>query len=175
MTGMLCFAWGKLRGLRMKSWTALIRVCVVAVLVWPGCARADNSPEVPLQVAGAWVVTAAQVAELIADGVAVIDVRAQDDYFSARIPGALHVAYSERSRQASDFDPANDEVPAFLARLHRFVNNPNLPVILYCNGPQCWKSHKACKAVVADGYTAVHWFRGGLAEWRAAGFPTDQE
>ena len=42
-------------------------------------------------------------------------------------------------------------------------------LVFGCNGPECWKSHKASIAALKAGYKNVNWFRGGLPEWRAAG------
>ena len=37
-----------------------------------------------------------------------------------------------------------------------------------CNGAECWKSYKASHAAIKAGHSKVHWFRGGLPEWRTA-------
>ena len=46
-------------------------------------------------------------------------------------------------------------------------------VVIYCAGPGCKRSSKACIKAVSWGFTKVYYFRGGLPEWRAAGLPTD--
>lgn len=40
------------------------------------------------------------------------------------------------------------------------------PVIFYCNGTACPYSQRASKKAVTMGYQNVHWFRGGILEWR---------
>ena len=46
-------------------------------------------------------------------------------------------------------------------------------LVFACNGPECWKSFKASRAASKAGYTKVHWFRGGLPEWRGAGLKVE--
>jgi rhodanese-related sulfurtransferase len=150
-------------------------LAVIAVLMaTPAVAGEDDSPEVPAAAAGISVVNAAQVVDLIAHGAKVVDTRSSDDYFAGRIPGALHVGYTEYSARRDDFDPERDNSAKFLTRLHLFVDK-STPVILYCNGLLCWKSYKASRVVLHDDYKAIYWFRGGLAAWQAAGRDIERE
>jgi hypothetical protein len=32
----------------------------------------------------------------------------------------------------------------------------------HCNGAECWKSYKAAKVALSNGFTTVYWFRGGF-------------
>lgn len=47
----------------------------------------------------------------------------------------------------------------------------NASVIFYCNGYACPYSQRASKAAIAMGYSNVHWFRGGILEWRKFQYP----
>lgn len=45
-------------------------------------------------------------------------------------------------------------------------------LVFYCAGITCWSSFNAAIRSVNLGYRNVHWYRGGLAAWYAAGLPT---
>ena len=45
----------------------------------------------------------------------------------------------------------------------------DLPVVIYCSGPECGLSYNAALRTVAAGYTNVYWYRGGLDAWQMAG------
>ena len=111
-------------------------------------------------------VDAAKVQALVKEGVAVIDVRTRDEYAAKRIPGAQWVPYEERSARAVGVDYASDvfdlsQLPSAARKL-----------VLYCNGPECWKSFKASlRAVSSNRFDSVYWFRGGLPEWERSGRP----
>jgi PQQ-dependent catabolism-associated CXXCW motif protein len=45
-------------------------------------------------------------------------------------------------------------------------------LVFYCAGVTCWSSFNASVRAVNLGYRNVHWYRGGLASWYAAGLPT---
>lgn len=42
-------------------------------------------------------------------------------------------------------------------------------LVTYCQGVQCWGSYNAALRAIRLGYTNVHWYRGGLEAWQAAG------
>ena len=48
------------------------------------------------------------------------------------------------------------------------------PVVFYCNGINCDRSDKAVVIALGCGYTAIHWFRGGIEEWREKNYPLMQ-
>ena len=50
--------------------------------------------------------------------------------------------------------------------------NRGLPLVLYCQSTQCWMSYNAALRAIRLGYTQVHWYRGGIEAWQAAGLPT---
>lgn len=147
------------------------RLVAVASILWlligSGWGVAE---ELPLSVPGVSIVTAKEVHQLPL-GAKLIDVRPLHDHFSARIPNSLHIGYRERSTRTAVFDASQDDVPVFLKRLHKFIPDRTTYIVLYCNGLQCWKSYKAATAAAKDGYQHIGWFRGGVAEWEAKGFP----
>lgn len=156
----------------LRRW--MLVVAAALGLLVPAAGRCGSDLMVPSGAPGVTTVTAAEVKQLSSQGARIIDVRSIDDYFAARIPGASHVGYTEYSDRRPDFDPSRDDVDAFLARLRLFAKKENI-LVFYCNGIYCWKSYKAARVAVWDGYRAVHWFRGGLKEWVAEGMAVEKE
>ena len=119
----------------------------------------------PEDVAGVRKVTAKEVTELAKDGVQVVDVRTAAEYDAKHIPAAKLVTYEEYSARIIGADLANDGFDVNkLAGIKK--------VVLYCNGPECWKSFKAAvRANASKQFEAVYWFRGGMPEWEKAGLP----
>jgi rhodanese-related sulfurtransferase/ABC-type phosphate/phosphonate transport system substrate-binding protein len=120
----------------------------------------------PRALPGATVVDATAAARLLADGGIYIDVRTEAEFQRAHINGARLVPYVEKSPKDTDYDATLDSFD-----LAKLPPAKDTPLIFACNGAECWKSYKASKAAVKAGYTQVHWFRGGLPEWRSAQRP----
>lgn len=119
----------------------------------------------PDDVAGVRKVTAREVTELAKEGAQVVDVRSAAEFDAKHIPAARHVSYEEYSARIVGADLANDGFDiSKLAGVKK--------IVLYCNGPECWKSFKAAvRANASRQFDAVYWFRGGMPEWERAGLP----
>ena len=44
--------------------------------------------------------------------------------------------------------------------------NKQIPIVTYCQGPQCWMSYNAALRAIGLGYRNVLWYRGGLEAWQ---------
>ncbi|MFP5408543.1 MAG: rhodanese-like domain-containing protein [Gammaproteobacteria bacterium] len=121
----------------------------------------------PTVLPGAKVITAAEAQALIAKGMAVYDVRVEEEFEKAHIPGARSVTYKEGSAKEVGFDPGDDQWA-----LSRLPKDKATPFIVYCDGTICWRGYKSAVMAIKAGYKNVHWFRGGFPEWREAGLPT---
>lgn len=86
---------------------------------------------------------------LRSDEVVVLDVRPQDEYAAAHLPGALSMPVDELERRLSEL-PRDREVVA------------------YCRGPYCVLSVHALGVLRAHGFRARR-LDVGLPDWRAAG------
>lgn len=149
----------------IKTARALLLSCGVAAAIFGATgARADTPPALD----GTTLVTAEKVKSLLDGGVPVIDTRVAQEYAEGHIKGAKHVPYKEKSAKAADFDASQDSFD-----LGKLPADKNAPLVLYCNGPECWKSFKASKAAVKAGYKKVQWFRGGFPEWKAKGYAVE--
>ncbi len=66
-----------------------------------------------------------------------------------------------------------DPSPDFLPSLEKDSGGDKaFPIVIYCEGPQCWESYNAALRARDAGYTNVYWYRGGLEAWVTAGLPT---
>jgi rhodanese-related sulfurtransferase/ABC-type phosphate/phosphonate transport system substrate-binding protein len=118
----------------------------------------------PRQLPGATVVDAAAVKRLVAEGAVYFDTRTEAEFKQAHVPGARWLPYVEKSLKETDYDAKLDQFDAT-----QLPADKAAPLIFACNGAECWKSYKASRAAIQAGHTRVHWFRGGVPEWRASG------
>jgi rhodanese-related sulfurtransferase/ABC-type phosphate/phosphonate transport system substrate-binding protein len=124
----------------------------------------------PRLLPGVQVVDAAGVAQLMKQGAVYIDTRTEAEFKAGRVPQSRWVPYVEKSAKETDFDAKADTFD-----LAQLPADKSTPLVLACNGAECWKSYKSSLAAAKAGYTRVHWFRGGLPEWRAAGLPLQRD
>lgn len=144
------------------------RICflsaAVTFLLMGNAAFADT----PDSLKGATLVDAVKAKSLFDAGVRVIDARVANEYAESHIKGAINVPYKEKSAKAVDFDVKQDSTD-----LSKLPADKNTALLIYCNGAECWKSYKASVAAIKAGYKTVYWFRLGLPEWKAKGYPTE--
>jgi len=94
----------------------------------------------------------AEVAELIDEGVAVVDVREAEELASGHIPGAKHVPRSYLE-----------------SRIEGAVPDRSTPVILYCASGN--RSAYAARTLLQDmGYENVRSMKGGITLWKDRGY-----
>lgn len=120
----------------------------------------------PTALPGAKVINAAETRDLIAKGVPVFDVRVEEEYKNAHVPGAISIPYKESSAKEVGFDPADDQFA-----LNKLPKDKNAPLVMYCDGTICWKSYKSATMAIKAGWRNVYWFRGGFPEWKESGMP----
>jgi rhodanese-related sulfurtransferase len=144
-----------------------VRLASLALLL---CLQAPQvfAADTPATLDGATLVNADKVKELMAKGVPVIDTRVANEYAEAHIKGAISVPYKEKSAKATNFDASQDSFD--LAKLPK---DKAAPLVFYCNAGECWKSYKASVVAMKNGWKQVYWFRGGMPEWKAKGFPSE--
>ena len=138
-------------------------VALVAGTLISGMAQAADTPGT---LAGAKLVSADDVVKLQASGAVVIDSRVAPEYAEGHIKGAINVPYREKSNKAVDFDASQDDF-----NLAKLPADKAATVVIYCNGPECWKSYKASVAAIKGGYTNVQWYRLGFPDWKSKNLP----
>ena len=120
----------------------------------------------PEDVAGVKKVSAQEVVTLVKGGAKLIDVRSAGEYQMKHLPEAQLVPYVEESPRYVGANMTNDDFD-----LSKLAGTRK--VVLYCNGPECWKSFKAAtRAISSRQFDAVYWFRGGIPEWERSGLRT---
>jgi len=152
----------------LREWKRWVVALTVFGWVFVGVQiAAAEKPLTPESLEGAKVVDAGWVKANLGK-VKLYDVRKKAEYVEAHIPGAISVPYKEKSAKKVGFDRSKDRLD-----LSKFPSDKTTPIVTQCNGPRCWKSYKAATWLVDAGYTNVHWFRGGLPEWKSKGYPTE--
>lgn len=85
------------------------------------------------------------------------------------LPGAFNLINAGLAFE----DPAREG--PFDERFSRMLKlaapDPDQPMVFYCSHAGCWASANAAMRALRAGYTRVHWYRGGVAAWQAAGMP----
>ena len=84
----------------------------------------------------------------------VIDVRTPEEFAAGHIPGAVNIPFDEVADRISEVEAPHG-------------------VALYCMvGP---RARRGETALLASGYTSVFHLEGGLAAWKAAGYPVEAQ
>jgi rhodanese-related sulfurtransferase len=89
------------------------------------------------------------------DSALFMDARPRAKYLAATIPGALYMNDTELDKLAG-----------------RFPADKSTPIIAFCGGYQCHKSHVVANTLMGLGYSNVNVFAGGLPEWKKANLST---
>lgn len=103
-------------------------------------------------------VTTRQVQELrnAQPPAAVLDVRIPEDFAVEHIAGALNLCVFEAG---------------FVDEVRRQVPDLAQPVVVYGFGSPSMESTEAARRLIESGYSSVHNYPGGLAEWKSDGLP----
>jgi rhodanese-related sulfurtransferase len=89
----------------------------------------------------------------------VVNVLGRESFDQAHIPGSLCI-------------PADDQ--SFTERVENTVGGKNKKLVVYCASFECNASPKAARRLEQAGFSQVYDFEGGLADWRAAGYPVEK-
>jgi len=127
------------------------------LIVTPLSHAAKAGYSAPLEVTGARTVTAEEVKSLFDAGVVIVDVRNPRLHARRHIPGAVHLDLK---------DVFDEESLAAVAKKDE-------PLVIYCSGVKCSRSSRASEKAVSWGYKKVLYFRGGIVDWRDAGYPVE--
>lgn len=128
------------------------------IALWLSSAALAGNSHAPDALPGTTVVEAEWVKHQLDAGnpLVIIDARIGSEYAQGHLPGAINIF---------DGDFAKEH--------HRLPQSKDHPLLFYCNGPKCLKSYDSAKRAIADGYSNVYWFRGGVPEWTRQGFPLE--
>jgi rhodanese-related sulfurtransferase/DNA-binding transcriptional ArsR family regulator len=99
-------------------------------------------------------VTRKELARRLKSGdVTILDVRPEDEFALAHVPGAINVPLKELEARTAEIDPTKD-------------------IIAYCRGAYCVYSYEAVAKLRAKGFR-IRRLEDGLPEWEAAGLPVE--
>ena len=127
-----------------------------------------QAADTPAALAGAKLVAADDVVKAQSSGAVVIDSRVASEYAEGHIKDAVNVPYREKSEKAVNFDASQDEF-----NLAKLPADKAAAIVIYCNGPECWKSFKASTVAIKGGYTNILWYRDGFPQWKSNGLPAE--
>jgi rhodanese-related sulfurtransferase len=147
---------------------APLRHLATAVLFGSIVCGAAHAADTPASLNGATVVSAEAVLAAHDAGTPIIDTRVASEYADGHIKGAISVPYREKSAKSVDFDASQDDF-----NLAKLPPNKAAALVMYCNGPECWKSFKAATAAIKSGYTKILWYRDGFPQWQSKGLPVE--
>ncbi|MBV8565909.1 MAG: sulfurtransferase [Methylobacteriaceae bacterium] len=131
-----------------------------------------GSPEAPTpnQIPGGQVITTKGLYSLI-QGAAGTFVLLDILGGPTTLPGAVPAL---PARAPGNFqDQTQQQLSQYLSQLTR--GNPQVPLVFYCLGVNCWQSYNAALRAIHLGYRNVLWYRGGLEAWSKAGLPTQPQ
>ncbi len=92
------------------------------------------------------------VALLNQEGTLVIDVREPDEFAKGHIEGARHITLGRLQEKLFELEPYKAS-----------------PILVYCQ--QGTRSKEACKRLVKEGFTQVHYLAGGVLTWQDQKLP----
>ena len=117
----------------------------------------ESAQTSPQELAGTITVDATAAKALFDRGVLFVDVRGEDSWKDGHIPKAVHLALK------TDFTKV---------KLYT-VAEIDQEVVIYCMGPRCLLSSRACAKAVVWGFQKIYYFRDGYPGWKAMGYPIE--
>lgn len=145
----------------MKQVTRILVVILTVVFTSAVLAARAIAPD---HIDGVNIVDTAFVSQNIGK-MPIYDNRKKAEFIDAHIPGAIHAEYREKTPRTVDFDRSKDNFRG----LKHITKNKDEAIIIYCNGPRCWRSYKTAVVLRDMGYTNIHWYRDGFPEWKKSG------
>ena len=123
----------------------------------------------PLTVPGVPTITTTELMNAVRAGKPMVLVDALKDGHAKTLPAAVSMPFAGAYGEGS----FGDQTQAVVAKaLHDVLKGrEDVPVIAFCAGARCWESYNAVLRARAAGVRNIAWYRGGLAAWKAAGFP----
>ncbi|EXI76657.1 MAG TPA: rhodanese-like domain-containing protein [Candidatus Accumulibacter phosphatis] len=148
----------------------LLTFATILALACTAVAASETRPQTPTSISGARILTVDQARALLDQKAATfVDVRSPLNFGKSHLPGAILVAYKEKSDYAVGFDPAQDRFDLGLLPADK-----SAAIVFYSDGTTGWKSYKAAVLAVRAGHRTVFWMRDGFAAWTAAKLPSEQ-
>jgi rhodanese-related sulfurtransferase len=146
-------------GIKLERLPSREQACQVPTLIEddPGLVLIDATWGAiqPMNLApGVETVGELELIEHLRTGHQLIDTRLRQFEGRGTIPGAVAISHTEIGDRLGELDPER-------------------PVALFCNGPQCAATPDAIRRLLAAGRPAklIRYYRGGLHDWLSLGLP----
>lgn len=96
----------------------------------------------------------------------IVDMRETEDRVKGTIPNSYHIPYTEVAGRLNELGCTKSAGKWDCSKAKK--------VYAFCNGPVCPQSPTAISAMVRDGFPVdkIYYYRGGMLDWDALGFPT---
>ena len=117
----------------------------------------------PNQLPGGQVITTQTLLPLLQGGTPIVLLHVLQS--QQTLPNALMAVPA--SAPGSFNDATQQQFKQFLQQVTR--GRQDVPIVTYCEGPECWMSYNAALRAIALGYRNVQWYRGGMEAWQRAG------
>jgi thiosulfate/3-mercaptopyruvate sulfurtransferase len=95
----------------------------------------------------------------------VFDLRHDGEFNAGHIPGSFLLSSHE----------FGDSLEAHLSRHRPGVDRRSAMLIGYCYGSDCIRSRNCTTLAAQHGFLRLGWFRGGMPEWKSAGYPVQKK
>jgi rhodanese-related sulfurtransferase len=127
-----------------------------------------QAQETPTKLNGGKVVSVEEGKKALDGGAMFVDTRAVLNFGKGHVPGAVAIAYKEKSDKVENFDAAQDQFD-----LAKLPADKAKAIVFYSDGPTGWKSFKAAVLAIKAGYKNVMYMRGGFTDWTGKGLPSE--
>lgn len=138
----------------------------VIIRVMTPCAKNKGWLQAMVPVAGVHPVGEIEVLNAMNDRDALlVDMREPEDRANGTIAGSMHIVYTEVAGRLNELGCSKTA--------GKWDCNKAKKVYAFCNGPACPQSPGAIVAMTREGFPAdrIYYYRGGMLDWSALGFP----
>ena len=124
----------------------------------------------PTTLAGGKLISTFQLHKTLTSKKPPVVINALSGEVTELIPGSVWLSGSGEKGKFND-----DTQKQLEQRLQELTSGDSKRMLVfYCTGYTCWRSYNAALRAVNARFRNVHWYRGGLTSWYAAGLPTIQ-
>ena len=118
-----------------------------------------SSDSTPVRDGGIRLIELDEARRVVGSDASVIDARRKEDFEEGRIPGAMLLDYYDMGTYKDQVLPS--------------LSSDRL-IMVYCSEVSCDDSELLAKELYSLGFTRLVVFKGGFAEWSAAGLPVER-
>ena len=128
---------------------------MVLLAALPG--QAQEVVRAPVYVDGATTVMPNEIFQIKATypEMVIVDTRRAEDYAAGHIKGAVNLPTLQVTKKS----------------LLEMAPKRSVPIVFYCQGPDCRRAALATKVAVDAGYDRIYYYYGGIEDWTLQNLP----